>query len=119
MVTKSATDDVRGGGVHSAAAGRRAALCADECGAAKAGGAGEKAAEAAGRVALIDTADNTQVLYRGDEPLSMCSTGKVMAAAAVLKQVKRKSSCLISLSRSNLPIWLTTIRLPKNTSTAQ
>ena len=35
MVTKRATDDVRGGGVHSAVAGQRAALCADECGAAK------------------------------------------------------------------------------------
>ena len=66
MVTKSATDDVRGGGVHSAAAGQRAALCADECGAAKAGGAGEKAAEG-GWASLIDTADNTQVLYHGDE----------------------------------------------------
>nr|BCM23677.1 extended-spectrum beta-lactamase [Escherichia coli] len=34
-------------------------------------------------------------------------------------RVQRKSSCLISLSRSSLPIWLPTIRLPKNTSTAQ
>ncbi|MFQ0155485.1 hypothetical protein ACH63S_00085, partial [Klebsiella pneumoniae] len=27
-------------------------------------------------VALIDTADNTQVLYRGDERFPMCSTSK-------------------------------------------
>ena len=37
-------------------------------------------------VALINTADNSQILYRGDERFAMCSTSKVMAAAAVLKQ---------------------------------
>lgn len=37
-------------------------------------------------VALINTADDSQTLYRGDERFAMCSTGKVMAAAAVLKQ---------------------------------
>nr|WCS70399.1 Class A beta-lactamase [Salmonella enterica subsp. enterica serovar Rissen] len=78
-----------------------------------------KAAEGGWASRFIDTADNTQVLYRGDERFPMCSTSKVMAAAAVLKQSETQSSCLISLSRSSLPIWLTTIRLPKNTSTAQ
>ncbi|HGU7971001.1 TPA: serine hydrolase, partial [Escherichia coli] len=34
-------------------------------------------------VALIDTADNAQTLYRADERFAMCSTSKVMAAAAV------------------------------------
>lgn len=79
--------------MHSAAAGQRAALCADECGAAKAGGAGEKQRRRLG-VALIDTADNTQVLYRGDERFPMCSTSKVMAAAAVLKQSETQKQLL-------------------------
>ncbi|WP_250222429.1 beta-lactamase family protein, partial [Escherichia coli] len=33
-------------------------------------------------VALINTADNSQILYRADERFAMCSTSKVMAAAA-------------------------------------
>lgn len=33
-------------------------------------------------VALINTADNSQIVYRGDERFAMCSTSKVMAAAA-------------------------------------
>ncbi|ELP5691540.1 FONA family class A beta-lactamase [Enterobacter ludwigii] len=37
-------------------------------------------------VALIDTADNSQILYRGDERFPMCSTSKVMAVSALLKQ---------------------------------
>nr|O69395.1 RecName: Full=Beta-lactamase Toho-2; Flags: Precursor [Escherichia coli]BAA28282.1 beta-lactamase [Escherichia coli] len=45
-------------------------------------------------VALIDTADNTQVLYRGDERFPMCSTSKVMAAAAVLKQSETQKQLL-------------------------
>ncbi len=36
-------------------------------------------------MALINTADNSQILYRADERFAMCSTSKVMAAAAVLK----------------------------------
>ncbi|MCI3737516.1 serine hydrolase, partial [Escherichia coli] len=45
-------------------------------------------------VALIDTADNTQVLYRGDERFPMCSTSKVMAVAAVLKQSETQKQLL-------------------------
>ena len=63
-----------------------------ECGAAKAG-ALEKSSGGRLGVALIDTADNTQVLYRGDER-SMCSTSKVMAAAAVLKQSETQKQLL-------------------------
>lgn len=37
-------------------------------------------------VALINTADDSQIVYRADERFAMCSTSKVMAAAAVLKQ---------------------------------
>ena len=92
MVTKSATDDVRGGGVHSAAAGQRAALCATSAVQQKLA-ALEKSSGGRLGVALIDTADNTQVLYRGDER-SMCSTSKVMAAAAVLKQSETQKQLL-------------------------
>ena len=45
-------------------------------------------------VALIDTADKTQVLYRGDERFPMCSTSKVMAVAAVLKQSETQKQLL-------------------------
>jgi len=41
-------------------------------------------------VALINTADNSQILYRADERFAMCSTSKVMAAAAVLKKSETK-----------------------------
>lgn len=37
-------------------------------------------------IALINTADNAQLVYRGDERFALCSTSKVMAAAAILKQ---------------------------------
>ena len=36
-------------------------------------------------VAMIDTASNTQTLYRADERFAMCSTSKVMAASGILK----------------------------------
>ena len=45
-------------------------------------------------VALINTADNTQTLYRADERFAMCSTSKVMAAAAVLKQSETQKDLL-------------------------
>nr|CAM12805.1 class A beta-lactamase [Leminorella richardii] len=45
-------------------------------------------------VALINTADNSQIVYRGDERFAMCSTSKVMAAAAVLKQSETDSRVL-------------------------
>lgn len=45
-------------------------------------------------VALIDTADGSQILYRGDERFAMCSTSKVMAAAAVLKQSESQHDLL-------------------------
>lgn len=37
-------------------------------------------------VALINTEDNSQILYRGDERFAMCSTSKVMAVSGILKQ---------------------------------
>jgi beta-lactamase class A len=37
-------------------------------------------------VALINTADNSRIVYRGDERFALCSTSKVMAVAALLKQ---------------------------------
>ena len=45
-------------------------------------------------VALINTADNSQLLYRGDERFAMCSTSKVMVAAAVLKQSETRPAIL-------------------------
>lgn len=37
-------------------------------------------------VALIDTADNSQILYHADQRFAVCSTSKVMAVALLLKQ---------------------------------
>ena len=45
-------------------------------------------------VAVLDTGDNSQVLYRGDERFALCSTSKVMAAAALLKQSEQDKSLL-------------------------
>ncbi|HBE9179386.1 TPA: FONA family class A beta-lactamase [Serratia fonticola] len=45
-------------------------------------------------VALIDTADNSQILYRGDERFPMCSTSKVMAVSALLKQSETDKNLL-------------------------
>jgi len=59
-------------------------------------------------VALINTTDNSQILYRGDERFAMCSTGKVMAAAAVLKQSEADNQVLnkrLEIKKSDLVIW--------------
>ena len=61
-------------------------------------------------VALIDTADGSQILYRGDERFAMCSTSKVMAAAAVLKQSESQHDLLnqrIEIKKGDLtrPVW--------------
>ncbi len=56
-------------------------------------------------VTLIDTADNSQVLYRADERFAMCSTSKVMAAAAVLKQSETDKALLnqhVEIKKSDL-----------------
>ncbi|WP_421080734.1 FONA family class A beta-lactamase [Serratia fonticola] len=45
-------------------------------------------------VALIDTADNSQILYRADERFPMCSTSKVMAVSALLKQSETDKNLL-------------------------
>ena len=103
--------------MHSVAAGQRAALCADECVQQKLA-ALEKSSGGRLGVALIDTAD-TQVLYRGDERFPMCSTSKVMAAAAVLKQSETQKQLL------NQPVEIKPADLvnynpiAENTSTAQ
>ncbi|WP_158781460.1 class A beta-lactamase [Pantoea sp. BAV 3049] len=49
--------------------------------------------DAGGRlgVALINTADNSQILFRGNERFPLCSTSKVMAASAILKQSETKN----------------------------
>ena len=78
-----------------------------------------KAAEGGWASRFIDTADNTQVLYRGDERFPMCSTSKVMAAAAVLKQSETQKQLL------NQPVEIKPADLvnynpiAENTSTAQ
>lgn len=59
-------------------------------------------------VALINTTDNSQILYRGDERFAMCSTGKVMAAAAVLKQSEADNQVLnkrLEIKKSDLVVW--------------
>ncbi|WP_180298127.1 serine hydrolase, partial [Klebsiella pneumoniae] len=56
-------------------------------------------------VALINTADNSQILYRADERFAMCSTSKVMAAAAVLKQSESDKHLLnqrVEIKKSDL-----------------
>ena len=45
-------------------------------------------------VALIDTADNTQVLYRGDERFPMCSTSKRRRPRRCLSRVKTQKQLL-------------------------
>ncbi|MBL3485723.1 hypothetical protein ELP69_28785, partial [Klebsiella pneumoniae] len=67
---------------------------------------------AASDVYKRQTADNTQVLYRGDERFPMCSTSKVMAVAAVLKQSETQKQLLnqpVAVSYTHLT--LPTIRL--------
>lgn len=59
-------------------------------------------------IALINTADNSQILYRGDERFAMCSTSKVMAAAAVLKQSETDKAVLNKrqeINAADLVIW--------------
>ena len=59
-------------------------------------------------MALINTADDSQTLYRGDERFAMCSTGKVMAAAAVLKQSESHPDVVnkrLEIKKSDLVVW--------------
>ncbi len=59
-------------------------------------------------VALINTADDSQTLYRGDERFAMYSTGKVMAAAAVLKQSESHPDVVnkrLEIKKSDLVVW--------------
>jgi beta-lactamase class A len=56
-------------------------------------------------VAVIDTGSGTTLLHRADERFPMCSTFKVLAAAAVLARVDRKSEQLdrhIPFSKADL-----------------
>ncbi|WP_411703752.1 class A beta-lactamase [Edaphovirga cremea] len=56
-------------------------------------------------VALINTADNSRIVYRGDERFPMCSTSKVMAASAVLKQSETQKDVLnqrVKINKSDL-----------------
>ncbi|TDR77881.1 class A beta-lactamase [Paludibacterium purpuratum] len=56
-------------------------------------------------VALIDTADNSRVGYRADERFPLCSTSKVMAAAALLKLSESQRGLMqrdIAIERSDL-----------------
>ncbi|WP_140918502.1 class A beta-lactamase [Limnobaculum xujianqingii] len=45
-------------------------------------------------VVLINTADNSQIIYRGDERFPMCSTSKMMVVAGVLKQSESQKGLL-------------------------
>lgn len=54
----------------------------------------EKSAGGRLGVVLINTADDSQIVYRADERFAMCSTSKVMAAAAVLKQSESDKALL-------------------------
>ncbi|GKX57482.1 beta-lactamase [Leminorella grimontii] len=68
----------------------------------------EKSAGGRLGVALIDTEDNSRVLYRGDERFAMCSTSKVMAVAAVLKQSETDKGVLskkIKIKKADLVNW--------------
>lgn len=56
-------------------------------------------------VVLINTADNSQIVYRGDERFPMCSTSKVMAASAILKQSETQTGLLnqrVEIKKSDL-----------------
>lgn len=56
-------------------------------------------------VVLINTADNTRIEYRGDERFPMCSTSKVMAASAILKQSETEKELLnqrVEIKKSDL-----------------
>lgn len=59
-------------------------------------------------VALINTADRSQILYRGDERFAMCSTSKTMVAAAVLKQSETQHDILqqkMAIKKADLTNW--------------
>lgn len=65
----------------------------------------EKSAGGRLGVALINTADDSQIVYRADERFAMCSTSKVMAAAAVLKQSESDKALLnqhVEIKKSDL-----------------
>lgn len=56
-------------------------------------------------VALINTEDNSQITYRGEERFAMASTSKVMAVAAVLKASEKQARLLdknITIKKSDL-----------------
>lgn len=56
-------------------------------------------------VALINTKDNSQITYRGEERFAMASTSKVMAVAAVLKESEKQAGLLdknITIKKSDL-----------------
>lgn len=56
-------------------------------------------------VALINTEDNSQITYRGEEHFAMASTSKVMAVAAVLKASEKQARLLdknITIKKSDL-----------------
>lgn len=56
-------------------------------------------------VALINTADNSQIVYRGNERFPMCSTSKVMAVFALLKQSETDKELLnqrVEIKKSDL-----------------
>jgi len=54
----------------------------------------EKSAGGRLGVALINTADNSLILYRGDERFPMCSTSKLMAVSGILKQSETSKDLL-------------------------
>jgi len=56
-------------------------------------------------VAMIDTASNTQTLYRADERFAMCSTSKVMATSGILKASETDKNLLnkhVDIKKSDL-----------------
>lgn len=56
-------------------------------------------------VALINTADNSQILYRENERFAMASTSKVMVVAAILKKSEANSALMnqnIKIKKSDL-----------------
>ncbi|WP_336221461.1 CdiA/SED family class A beta-lactamase [Citrobacter amalonaticus] len=59
-------------------------------------------------VALINTADGSQLLYRSDERFAMCSTSKTIVAAAVLKQSETQNDILqkkMAIKKADLTNW--------------
>ncbi|MGL5455094.1 MAG: TEL family class A beta-lactamase [Enterobacterales bacterium] len=59
-------------------------------------------------VALINTADRSQILYRGDERFAMCSTSKTIVVAAVLKQSETQRDILqqkMAINKADLTNW--------------